>query len=256
MCNLYHAFHIRSSLERIDVGYGKRSPPPGSYDSRRVCFMGSGARRDELGGRRRRRRRSATTSRARRPTKHRRRWQSGRARPEIPGRPRGSYNPRSTAEVHAQRPTVERSRTLSERGNLSSPPERRICCRILLHQRYMLTPEWPFAAAPGRRPAPRSPTSPPPGGGPRRVRRRRRGRSRRQHLHSHLDPVREPAVPRRHPAVRFRRAAQPVRRVGDPRVQPPRLPTLPVNFDLYRKDNQVAGGSYQAAFDAWLVPRP
>jgi hypothetical protein len=36
----------------------------------------------------------------------------------------------------------------------------------------------------------------------------------------------------------------------------PDYPALPINFDLYRKDNQVAGGSYQAAFDAWLVPRP
>ncbi|AGC45998.1 hypothetical protein MYSTI_04706 [Myxococcus stipitatus DSM 14675] len=32
-------------------------------------------------------------------------------------------------------------------------------------------------------------------------------------------------------------------------------PTLPKNFDLYRKDNQVAGGAYNADFDAWLVPR-
>jgi hypothetical protein len=32
-------------------------------------------------------------------------------------------------------------------------------------------------------------------------------------------------------------------------------PNLPVNFDLYRKDNQVSGGSYNADFDAWLVPR-
>jgi hypothetical protein len=30
---------------------------------------------------------------------------------------------------------------------------------------------------------------------------------------------------------------------------------LPTNFDLYRKDNQVAGGSYNSSFDAWLVPR-
>lgn len=30
---------------------------------------------------------------------------------------------------------------------------------------------------------------------------------------------------------------------------------LPKDFDLYRKDNQVAGGSYYAAFDAWLVPQ-
>jgi hypothetical protein len=35
----------------------------------------------------------------------------------------------------------------------------------------------------------------------------------------------------------------------------PDYSALPVNFDLYRKDNQVAGGSYNAAFDAWLVPR-
>jgi hypothetical protein len=32
-------------------------------------------------------------------------------------------------------------------------------------------------------------------------------------------------------------------------------PNLPANFDLYRKDNQVSGGSYNADFDAWLVPR-
>jgi hypothetical protein len=31
---------------------------------------------------------------------------------------------------------------------------------------------------------------------------------------------------------------------------------LPANFDLFRKDNKVAGGSYHAGFDAWLVPRP
>jgi hypothetical protein len=36
----------------------------------------------------------------------------------------------------------------------------------------------------------------------------------------------------------------------------PDYPALPANFDLYRRDNQVAGGSYHAAFDAWLVPRP
>ncbi len=35
----------------------------------------------------------------------------------------------------------------------------------------------------------------------------------------------------------------------------PDYPTLPANFDLYRRDNQVAGGSYYAVFDAWLVPR-
>jgi hypothetical protein len=35
----------------------------------------------------------------------------------------------------------------------------------------------------------------------------------------------------------------------------PDYPALPANFDLYRRDNQVAGGSYHAAFDAWLVPR-
>jgi hypothetical protein len=35
----------------------------------------------------------------------------------------------------------------------------------------------------------------------------------------------------------------------------PDYPTLPANFDLYRRDNQVAGGSYYAQFDAWLVPR-
>lgn len=33
-------------------------------------------------------------------------------------------------------------------------------------------------------------------------------------------------------------------------------PALPTNFDLYRSDNRVAGGSYHAGFDAWLVPRP
>jgi hypothetical protein len=32
-------------------------------------------------------------------------------------------------------------------------------------------------------------------------------------------------------------------------------PSLPKNFDLYRKDNQVAGGAYNADFDAWLVPQ-
>lgn len=35
----------------------------------------------------------------------------------------------------------------------------------------------------------------------------------------------------------------------------PDYPTLPANFDLLRRDNQVAGGSYHAGFDAWLVPR-
>ena len=30
---------------------------------------------------------------------------------------------------------------------------------------------------------------------------------------------------------------------------------LPVNFDLYRRDNEVAGGNYDARFDAWVVPR-
>lgn len=35
----------------------------------------------------------------------------------------------------------------------------------------------------------------------------------------------------------------------------PDYPTLPRNFDLYRRDNQVATGSYHAEFDAWLVPR-
>ena len=35
----------------------------------------------------------------------------------------------------------------------------------------------------------------------------------------------------------------------------PDYPTLPANFDLYRRDNQVSGGSYYPAFDAWLVPR-
>ncbi len=32
-------------------------------------------------------------------------------------------------------------------------------------------------------------------------------------------------------------------------------PNLPKSFDLYRRDNTVAGGSYFAPFDAWLVPR-
>lgn len=35
----------------------------------------------------------------------------------------------------------------------------------------------------------------------------------------------------------------------------PDYPDLPANFDLYRRDNEVAGGSYNADFDAWLVPR-
>lgn len=35
----------------------------------------------------------------------------------------------------------------------------------------------------------------------------------------------------------------------------PDYPDLPANFDLYRRDNQVAGGSYFESFDAWLVPR-
>jgi len=35
----------------------------------------------------------------------------------------------------------------------------------------------------------------------------------------------------------------------------PDYPALPANFDLYHRDNHVAGGSYYAAFDAWLVPR-
>ena len=30
---------------------------------------------------------------------------------------------------------------------------------------------------------------------------------------------------------------------------------LPADFDLYRRDNEVAGGSYDARFDAWVVPR-
>jgi hypothetical protein len=30
---------------------------------------------------------------------------------------------------------------------------------------------------------------------------------------------------------------------------------LPADFDLYRRDNQVAGGTMHAGFDAWLVPR-
>ncbi|NUP13187.1 MAG: hypothetical protein HOW73_44680, partial [Polyangiaceae bacterium] len=35
----------------------------------------------------------------------------------------------------------------------------------------------------------------------------------------------------------------------------PDYPSLPANFDLFRPDNTVAGGSYYAPFDAWLVPR-
>jgi hypothetical protein len=35
----------------------------------------------------------------------------------------------------------------------------------------------------------------------------------------------------------------------------PDYPSLPTSFDLYRRDNPVAGGSYHAGFDAWLVPR-
>ncbi|MFZ6180895.1 G8 domain-containing protein [Nannocystis pusilla] len=35
----------------------------------------------------------------------------------------------------------------------------------------------------------------------------------------------------------------------------PDYPDLPANFDLYRADNMVAGGSYHADFDAWLVPQ-
>ena len=35
----------------------------------------------------------------------------------------------------------------------------------------------------------------------------------------------------------------------------PDYPNLPANFDLYRRDNQVSGGSHHADFDAWLVPR-
>jgi hypothetical protein len=34
----------------------------------------------------------------------------------------------------------------------------------------------------------------------------------------------------------------------------PDYPDLPENFDLYRADNEVEGGSYYAPFDAWLVP--
>lgn len=34
----------------------------------------------------------------------------------------------------------------------------------------------------------------------------------------------------------------------------PDYPEL-VNFDLYRRDNEVDGGAYHEAFDAWLVPR-
>ena len=35
----------------------------------------------------------------------------------------------------------------------------------------------------------------------------------------------------------------------------PDHPALPKNFDLYRKDNQVAGGALNTDFDAWLVPQ-
>lgn len=68
----------------------------------------------------------------------------GRIRRSIPSPGRGSYDPRGAAEseVRAQRRAVERPRALSERDDLCSPPERRICRRILQHQRYMLTPEW------------------------------------------------------------------------------------------------------------------
>lgn len=35
----------------------------------------------------------------------------------------------------------------------------------------------------------------------------------------------------------------------------PDYPDLPADFDLYRSDNEVEGGSCFAPFDAWLVPR-
>ncbi len=35
----------------------------------------------------------------------------------------------------------------------------------------------------------------------------------------------------------------------------PDYPNLPANFDLYRRDNTVAGGSLNTDFDAWLVPQ-
>jgi hypothetical protein len=35
----------------------------------------------------------------------------------------------------------------------------------------------------------------------------------------------------------------------------PDYPDLPSDFDLYRRDNEVSGGSYFEIFDAWLVPR-
>jgi hypothetical protein len=35
----------------------------------------------------------------------------------------------------------------------------------------------------------------------------------------------------------------------------PDYPDLPENFDLYRRDNEVSGGTYHEEFDAWLVPR-
>ena len=34
----------------------------------------------------------------------------------------------------------------------------------------------------------------------------------------------------------------------------PSYPSLK-NFDLHHRENKVAGGSYNAEFDAWLVPR-
>jgi len=79
----------------------------GSYDPRRVCFMGSGA---QLGGASRPPRRlRAEVPRARRrersadsPTTWCTNTAAGgnrRARVRSPGRPRGSYDPRSAAEV-------------------------------------------------------------------------------------------------------------------------------------------------------------
>jgi hypothetical protein len=35
----------------------------------------------------------------------------------------------------------------------------------------------------------------------------------------------------------------------------PDYPNVPADFDLYRRDNEVTGGRYDAEFDAWLVPR-
>ena len=136
--------------------YGERPSPPWGRTTRAACT--SWARALSSAGRRRpraacapkflahadawcasdRRTRQRHGARTRRPVAI-----GGRAPGASPGRPRGSYDPRSAAEVRAQRRAVERPRALSERDDLCSPPERRICRRISQHQRYMLTPEWP-----------------------------------------------------------------------------------------------------------------